>query len=174
MYGDSPHIFVNPSGAAALLQKRGMRLIYHERLSCFLVDENDRHVPSRSCLGHALLSGRALSAPQCTVVNQSTITFVGAPSLRTIGAGTMIEITYVSHAQGCDYLGILFLVAHNSISQTVYIATATILLPPNLNVTVYPLVFGFPSGTFLNSTIFVVSPSGVALSSSTTLIFTIL
>jgi hypothetical protein len=57
-------------------------------------------------------------------------------------------------------------------SQTVYITTATILLPPSQNVTAYPLVFGFPPGTTLNATIFVVSPSGVALSSSTTLLFT--
>jgi hypothetical protein len=91
-----------------------------------------------------------------------------------IEAGALIGITYASHAQGCDYPGIVFLVAHNAISQTVYISSATILLPPNDNVTVYPLVFGFPSGTFLNSTIFVESPSGVALSSSSIFIFTIL
>jgi hypothetical protein len=86
--------------------------------------------------------------------------------------GAMIEVSYISHAQACDYSGIVFLVAHNTISQTVYISTATVLLPPSQNVTTSPLVFGFPPGTTLNSTIFIDTFSGVAISSSTTFVFT--
>ncbi len=105
--------------------------------------------------------------PVCTIAGADIISPLGAPSLRVSGAGAMVGITYINHSQGCDYPGIVFLVAHNTISQTVYIATATIFLPPNLNVTVCPFIFGFPSGTLLNSTIWVISPSGVALSRST-------
>jgi hypothetical protein len=64
------------------------------------------------------------------------------------------------------------LVAHNTLSQTVYISTATISLSPSQNVTVYPSVFGFPPGTTLNSTTFMDTFGGVALSSSAIFVFT--
>jgi hypothetical protein len=122
---------------------------------------------SLTCFG-----ANAEALPDCTVANINTISMSGAPSLQMTNAGAMVGVTYASNAQGCDYPGIVFLVAHNTMPQTVYISTATVLLTPNQNVTAYPFVFGFPPGTPLNSTIFVVSSSGVALSSATIFVFT--
>jgi hypothetical protein len=87
--------------------------------------------------------------------------------------GAFVSVTHASHAQGCDYNAIVFLVAHNQMQQTAAISTATVLLPPSQNVTTSILVFGLPLGTTLNSTIFLDTSSGVALSSSTTFVFTV-
>ncbi len=101
------------------------------------------------------------------------VTISGTPSLKMMNGGAWIGITYTSHAQGCDYPAIVFLVAHNTMSQTVYISTATVLFPPGQSVTTYAFVFGFPSGTTLNSTIFAVLSSSYApFTMSTIFVFT--
>ncbi len=87
--------------------------------------------------------------------------------------GAMVGVTFANNVQGCNYSGIVFLVAHNTIGQTVYISTATVFLPPSQNVTVYPFIFGLPPGTTLNSTIFMTTFGGSPLSLSTTFVFTI-
>jgi hypothetical protein len=100
------------------------------------------------------------------------ISNLGATSLRMASAGAMVGVTFFSHAQTCNYSGVAILVAHNVLSQTVFISTATVFLPPNQNATVYPFIFGFPPGTTLNSTIFMDTFGGVALSASTIFVFT--
>jgi hypothetical protein len=124
-----------------------------------------------TCFGQS-----AEAVPFCSAITVPAVSMSGAPSLQNLNVGgsisALVGVTYISHAQGCELYGLVFLVGHNVMSQTIDISTATILLPPGQNVTVSPLVFGFPPDTTLNSTIFMVSFSGVALSSSTIFVFT--
>jgi hypothetical protein len=93
--------------------------------------------------------------------------------MKMTNGGALIGVTYTSHAQSCDSPAVMFLVAHNEVGQAVYISTATVLVSAGEDVTAYQFVFGFPSGTTFNSTIWMVSsPSFVAITSSTTFVFT--
>ena len=69
-------------------------------------------------------------------------------------------------------LAIVLWVVHNNIGQTVGFGAATIDLAPGANATANPTIYSLPSGTF-NSTIFAISTSGVAVSNSTSLGFTL-
>jgi hypothetical protein len=61
---------------------------------------------------------------------------------------------------------------HNSAGQTVYYTTATITVAAGGSATAYDVIAGLPSGTY-SVTIFAVSTSGTAISTSSTVTVTI-
>jgi len=68
--------------------------------------------------------------------------------------------------------GIIFMVVHNYLGQTVEISTATLQLAAGANGTARPIIFGLPSAIY-TATFFVSSTSGVAISTAVTESFTI-
>ncbi len=67
--------------------------------------------------------------------------------------------------------GIVFAVVHNRAGQTVFYQTATIRPGPGQNVTTYFALYQGLSGGSYNASFFVITPSGVAVSSTTTMCF---
>gem|GEM_PF-2126491 len=68
-------------------------------------------------------------------------------------------------------LGIVFWVVHNSIGQTVGIGAATMQLSPGANATGELVIYELAPGTY-DSVVFATATSGVAISNSTSLAFT--
>ncbi len=68
--------------------------------------------------------------------------------------------------------GIVYQVVRNLSGQMVDYSTSTINIPPGQTGTVYDIYFGLPSGTY-NATIFATSVSGTAISTSTSVVFTL-
>jgi hypothetical protein len=69
-------------------------------------------------------------------------------------------------------LGIVVWVVHNGIGQTVGYGAATIQPDPGANSTALPIIYNLAPGTY-NSTLFVIASSGVAISNSTSVAFTL-
>jgi len=69
-------------------------------------------------------------------------------------------------------LGIVLWVVHNSIGQTVGIGAGTIELSPGANATAELIIYELAPGTY-DSVVFAIATSGVAISNSTSLAFTL-
>jgi hypothetical protein len=69
-------------------------------------------------------------------------------------------------------LGFVIWVVHNGIGQTVGYGAATIQPGPGANVTAVPIIYNLAPGTY-DSSVFVIASSGVAISNSTSLAFTV-
>ena len=69
-------------------------------------------------------------------------------------------------------VGIVYLVVHNANGQTVGYGATLIQPGPGANETAFPIVFNLAPGTY-NSTLFVIDSTGVAVSNSTTVGFTV-
>jgi hypothetical protein len=98
-------------------------------------------------------------------------TEIGPPVYAGLGAYQSIEISYVN---GADFTmtGIVFMVVHNYLGQTVEISTATLTLAADANGTAYPISFGLAAGQY-SATLFATSTGGVAISYTTTASFTV-
>jgi hypothetical protein len=119
-------------------------------------------------------------------MSASASTFVGGTNAFTLVNPPVYCVN--EHPNGCfmatgvyvDYrnslnvtvVGFAFWVVHNGIGQTVGFGVATIQLDAGANETAYLLIYGLVPGTY-NSTIFATAPSGVAISNSTSLAFTL-
>lgn len=88
-----------------------------------------------------------------------------------LGAYSSFQVAYIS-AMNSDVTGIVFLVIHNYLNQTVEISTATLQLAPTAYGTANPVIFGLASGTYA-ATFFVTYTNGVAIAATTTESFTI-
>ncbi len=95
----------------------------------------------------------------------------GTPTFGNLGAFQSVAINYTNTANG-DSIGIVFGVFHNYAGQTVEISTATVTLPAGGNGTANVVEFGLPAGAY-SATLFVVTPSGLALSATTELSVTV-
>jgi hypothetical protein len=87
------------------------------------------------------------------------------------GPNYVFAMTYANSAN-ISLLGIVFLVVHNSLGQTLEISTGSVVLAAGANGTAFPVVFGLAPGTY-QGTYFVISPAGTAMSSTSTLNFTV-
>lgn len=96
---------------------------------------------------------------------------VNPPSYTPFGAFDSIEATFTNEFS-TNVTGIVFVVVHNSIGQTVEISTATLPLGAGANGTSYAVIFGLVPGASYSGNIFVTEASGVAISLTTTLSFT--
>jgi hypothetical protein len=96
-------------------------------------------------------------------------TFESPPRMATIGAFAAAQTTFHNNL-GVQVLGIVVMVLHNRIGQTVYYSTATLNLTRGFSGTAYTVEAGLPFGVY-NATIFAFSMDGVAISNSTTFSF---
>jgi hypothetical protein len=96
---------------------------------------------------------------------------VGPPVYAQLGAYQAFKVSYVNFANA-NVTGIVYLVVHNRLGQTAEYSTSTLQLAAGANGTAYPIAFGLPSGEY-SATLFVATPSGVAISVPTTAAFSV-
>jgi hypothetical protein len=97
---------------------------------------------------------------------------VGQPGIAQFGAYRAFEITWVNNGFTTNVTGIVILVVHNYLGQTVEVSTDVLQLGVGATGTAYPVAFGLVSGTYF-ATFFAVSSSGVSISTTTTASFTV-
>jgi hypothetical protein len=120
-----------------------------------------------------LLPGHVQAAQASTNLSCEvpSLASIGNPVYTQVGPYDVIEISYTNLCSG-NVLGIVFAVVHNMLGQTVEISTGTLLLAPGANGTAFAVVFGSPDGEY-SGTLFAASASGVALSTTITVAFTV-
>lgn len=101
----------------------------------------------------------------------STLTASGAATQINLSGAPALQITYNNNVASA-VTGIVYAVVHNAAGQTVYYTTATITPGAGATVTAYLILAGLPSGTY-SVTLFAVTPSGVAISATSTATATI-
>lgn len=94
-----------------------------------------------------------------------------SPTQLASGGFSAFAVPYTSGV-GNTTIGIVLMVVHNSLGQTVEISTATLELPADGNGTAYPVYFGLAPGTY-SGTFFVLTPAGIAISMTTTTSFAV-
>jgi hypothetical protein len=95
----------------------------------------------------------------------------GNPLYTSLGPYSSFETTYVNGINA-TVTGVVFMVVHNSLGQTIEISTCVLQLASGANGTAYTITFGLASGEY-SATFFAVSTSGYAISSTTTSPFTV-
>jgi len=83
----------------------------------------------------------------------------------------VIEANY-TNLGSANTTGIVFSVVRNALGQTVEYSTATVQIASGGISTAYLVVFGLPGGQY-SASLFAVYPSGVALSTTTTIAITV-
>jgi len=96
-------------------------------------------------------------------------TFVGAPTVTTLGSSQAAEITFENHLD-VSVLGVVMMVLRNNLGQTVYYTTASINLALGSYGTVYLIEGGVPPGVY-NATFFAFTLGGIAISNCATMTF---
>ena len=99
----------------------------------------------------------------------SNWTAVGSPKMVSMGTFSGAATTFHNNLD-VQVLGVVIMVLHNRIGQTVSYSTATLDLTRGFTGTAYTVELGLPSGVY-NATIFAFSLGGVAISNSTTFEF---
>ncbi len=124
-----------------------------------------------------LVAGFVITAPSAFADNSpyvlGTLTFTIAipPRLLLICSGLCMEVTYMNNLNFND-TGIVYTVIQNSIGQTVSYQTATITpLGGQIATAFFVVSNGLYAGIY-NASVFVVTPSGVAISKTSTIVFT--
>lgn len=116
----------------------------------------------------SLQTTAAASNPAC--ISQCW-TETGAPVFAALDSYSSFEILYVNDFN-VTMAGIVFMVIHDSLGQTVEISTSFLQLEPDANGTAYPIAWGLASGLYA-ATFFVVSSSGYAISVTSTAAFAV-
>jgi hypothetical protein len=98
-------------------------------------------------------------------------TLVNSPSVSQVGCCAAGQVVYHNNIN-VTVLGIVFMVLHNDMGQTVYFTSATLDIAAGANSTAYEVIFGLPSGNY-DATFFAIAPSGVAISAATTATLTL-
>lgn len=96
---------------------------------------------------------------------------IGSPNYTSLGPYHTVEITYANSANA-TMTGIVFMVVHNYLGQTVEISTATLTLTAGTNGMAFPIAFGLAQGQY-SATLFTTSAAGVAITSTTTVSITV-
>ena len=96
---------------------------------------------------------------------------ISVPTYGPLNSNPSFAVSY-GNLSNITITGIVFMVIHNSIGQTVFISTATLQLGSDDSGTAYPVAFGLLPGQY-QATFFVTQPSGVAISTSSTASFTV-
>ena len=130
----------------------------------------DRHLTAAFMIAIVLASFGAQAANALTLVGgTSNWTAVGSPKMVLMGTFSTAGTTFHNNLD-VRVLGIVIMVLHNRIGQTVTYSTATLDLTRAFTGTAYTVELGLPSGVY-NATIFAFSISGVAISNSSTFEF---
>lgn len=131
------------------------------------------HVISAATSVAVLVLSAALSPAAAAAFTGGTNawTVISAPTLFYTSGNPATAVTYLNNLNATT-LGIVILVVHNSLGQTVDYAAATLNLAPGANSTAYDVIFGLPPGTY-NASLFAIIPSGTAISTLSTETITI-
>jgi len=97
---------------------------------------------------------------------------VGTPTTSTSGGNTLISATYTNNSNA-PQTAFIYAVVHNALGQTVLYTTSTLNnIAAGGSQTGQLVLFGLAPGTY-TATLFVVSTSGTALSTTSTVSVTI-
>jgi hypothetical protein len=96
---------------------------------------------------------------------------IGTPVFTRLGTYQVLRITLGNPGNGY-VTGIVLMVVHNSLGQTVEYSTATLQLANGANGTAYLVPFGLAPGEY-SSSVFVVTTGGVAISTTIVASFTV-
>ena len=120
----------------------------------------------------------ALIVMSCFSQTAAAVTFVGGtadwalvvtPTVTNLAFAQEAATTFENHLD-VSVFGIVIMVIHNNLGQTVYYSTGTLRLAQGSYGTAYLVETGLPAGTY-NASIFAFSTSGIALSNVTTFSF---
>ena len=114
-------------------------------------------------------SATAAATPSCSSDNCWGAT--GEAVYGQLGSYSSFSTQYVSYFNATT-TGIVFMVVHNDLGQTVEISTSVLQLAALANGTAYTITFGLASGQY-SASFFVTSPSGTAISATTATPFTV-
>lgn len=120
-------------------------------------------------LGAFFQSTTAVSNSACN--SDSCWEQINAGNYYQLGGYSAVGIPYLNTINA-TVTGIVFMVVHNYLGQTVEISTATLQLGAGANGTAFLIRFGLESGTY-SATFFVTEPSGVSISTTATETFTV-
>ncbi|HUI01650.1 MAG TPA: hypothetical protein VLX56_08485 [Nitrososphaerales archaeon] len=112
-----------------------------------------------------LASSFAQVASAVAFENTDDWTVVGTPTIQSVGFAQAAMVTFDNHLD-ISVLGVVILVLHNNVGQTVYYSAATVNITRGLYGTAYPVVAGVAPGHY-NATIFAESTGGAAISNAT-------
>jgi hypothetical protein len=108
----------------------------------------------------------------CSNEGSTCLVLSGSPTVGKSGSNTIISASY-TNTSNAPQTAYIYAVVHNALGQTVLYATSTLNgVAPGASQTGQLVLFGLPSGTY-TATVFVVSTSGTALSTSATVSVTI-
>ncbi len=113
-----------------------------------------------------LTSSMPFAAAKTLPYSTDVLTVVGNP-VAPWTCPVCVQITYKNNNDS-QAVGIVYGTYHNSLGQTVTMATATITPAAGGAVTAFLLVFGLPPGQYFVD-VFVITPSGIAISAVSTL-----
>jgi hypothetical protein len=126
-------------------------------------------------LSASSLAGNAAIPQSITVTvfvsTNQYFTLLGTPSQITIGGFPAVNATFTNNLNIVQ-TGIVFAVVKNSLGQTIYYTTSTISPAAGASASAILVLAGLAHGTY-SVNIFVVSPTNVAVSTSTTVSVTI-
>ncbi len=134
----------------------------------------------------ALVSIAFLLFPNLLFTQTSGSTFIGGTNVFVLTAppsfcqndnsGCFVTngMLYVNYRNNLNttVTGIVFMVLHNLKGQTLGFGAATLILAAGANGTAYPMMYNLPPGTY-DASVFAVTPSGIAISASAPIVFTI-
>src|SRR6266850_2272867 len=130
----------------------------------------DRRLEAALMLAIVVLSSGAQPASALTFVGgTANWSFVGSPRVTTIGVFSAVATTFHNNLD-VQVIGIVIMVIHNRVGQTLSYSTATLNLTRGFSGIAYTVESGLPFGVY-NATIFAFSTDGVAISNSTTISF---
>jgi len=107
----------------------------------------------------------------CTNQGTSCMSLSGTPSVTKSGGNTLIQASFTNNSNA-PQTAYIYAVVHNALGQTVYYTTATVSPAAGATQTGQLVLFGLAPGSY-TATVFVVSTSGTALSTSSTVSVTI-
>ena len=117
------------------------------------------------------LGGFQAAVADATIGGTTTWTEMGAPTMVTL-QGSPAWVVSFHNDLTVSVLGIVILVLHNSLGQTVYYTTASMTLTSLGLGSVYVVVAGVPPGSY-NARLFAFDPSGVPISAPTSATFVV-
>jgi hypothetical protein len=94
-------------------------------------------------------------------------TIIGQPTVSVLNGNPTAKVTYLNNLNVTIPLGLVLLVVHNSVGQTVYVnAGTTSSVAAGGNSTAFVVIYGVQSGSY-TANIFAELPSGTAMSVAT-------
>ncbi len=98
-------------------------------------------------------------------------TQVDPPVLTQLATYQSFKVTY-NNTISVSMTGMVFMVVHNSLGQTVQISISSLQLAPGANGSAFPILLGLPSGNY-TATFFATTPGDVAISTASVQTFSI-